>query len=401
MAPYRTTQVLFTPEMVNLMTEIDGFRERWTTTQTLAPDRLAALRQVATIESIGSSTRIEGVKLTNSEIEALLRGVKTYSFRSRDEQEVAGYAEVMELIFSSHRDMPLTENHIKQLHRSLLKYSTKDERHRGEYKKFPNHVGAFGPDGKSLGIIFQTALPFDTPRLMTELVEWTNTQLTLRELHPLFVIAVFTVVFLQIHPFQDGNGRLSRALTTLLLLRHGYSYVPYSSMERVIEENKDAYYLALRKAQAELDVLKSPTPTQSAEHSKARKDRGPNTAEKGLGGWIVFFLRSMQKQKAALESKLANELLLTRLPRLSQQIIELIKDRGPTSVAEVVAVTGANRNTVKVHFRGLVNDGHLVVDGKGRGVRYRIDMTHGSPKGEGFTHPKGGTLNGRPRSKPR
>lgn len=367
MAPYRTTQVLFTPEMVNLMTEIDGFRERWTVTQALAPDRLAALRRVATIESIGSSTRIEGVKLTNSEIEALLRGVKTYSFRSRDEQEVAGYAEVMELIFSSHRDIPLTENHIKQLHSALLKHSSKDERHRGEYKKFPNHVGAVGPDGKILGVIFQTASPFDTPRLMTELVKWTNAQLARRELHSLFVIAAFVVVFLQIHPFQDGNGRLSRALTTLLLLQQGYTYVPYSSLERVIEENKEAYYLALRRAQVELDEIRlTGTP------SSPRKTSDEQAAEKGVEGWFLFFLRSMQRQKAALEAKLANELLLTRLPRLSQQIIALIKDRGPTSVSEVVAVTGANRNTVKAHFRALVADGHLAADGAGRGVRYRM-----------------------------
>ena len=300
------------------------------------------------------------MKLTNTEIEALLRGVKTYSFRSRDEQEVAGYAEVMELIFSSFKEIPLTENHIRQLHSLLLKYSAKDERHRGEYKKFQNQVGAIGPDGKILGIIFQTASPFDTPRLMTELLEWTNSQLVKRELHSLFVIAVFVVVFLQIHPFQDGNGRLSRALTTLVLLQQGYSYVPYSSFERVIEENKEAYSLALRKAQVELDQIRtSETATGTTEG-------------KGLEGWFVFFLRSMKMQKAALEAKLANELLMIRLPRLSQQIIELIKDRGPTSVAEVVAATGANRNTVKAHFGALVENGHLVADGAGRGVRYRM-----------------------------
>ncbi|MEK6705143.1 MAG: Fic family protein [Bdellovibrionota bacterium] len=362
MSPYRTTQVLFTPEIVNLIAEIDEFRGRWTTTQALAPDRLAALRRVATIESIGSSTRIEGVKLINTEVEALLRGVKTYSFRSRDEQEVAGYAEVMELVFTSHRDITLSENHIKQLHGILLKYSTKDERHRGEYKKFSNQVAAFGPDGNNLGVVFQTASPFDTPKLMTELIGWTETQLTRRELHPLFVIAVFVVVFLQIHPFQDGNGRLSRAITTLLLLRQGYSYVPYSSLERVIEENKDAYYLALRRAQAEIE--------QSKKHKTTPKGKGPT--RKGMEGWVIFFLRSMQKQKMTLEAKLAKELLLNQLPLLSQQIIELIKNHGPTSVAKVVAATDANRNTVKAHFRALVADGRLAADGAGRGVRYRM-----------------------------
>jgi Fic family protein len=355
MAPYRTSAIPLTPEILRLVAEIDEFKGRWSTTQALAPDRLAALRRVATIESIGSSTRIEGVKLTDTEIEALLGGVRTYSFRTRDEQEVAGYAEAMELIFSSYRELPVTENHVKQLHGVLLKHSTKDERHRGEYKKFPNNVEAIGADGKSVGIIFETASPFDTPRLMTELVAWTQAELERREYHPLLIVAVFVVVLLEIHPFQDGNGRLSRALTTLLLLRSGYSYVPYSSMERVIEENKSAYYLALRRAQGELA------------EGKAAEERA-----RGLEGWITFFLRSMQRQKAALEAKLKTELELVQLPPLSLQIIELIKSRGPTSVAEIAAVTRANRNTIKAHVRSLAASGTLVAKGAGRGVRYRM-----------------------------
>lgn len=349
---------LIPKEIASLIAEIDEFKGRWATTQALAPDRLAALRQVATIESVGSSTRIEGVKLTNSEVEALLRGVKTYSFRSRDEQEVAGYAEIMEMIFSSFKDIPLTENHIKQLHSVLLKYSTKDDRHRGEYKKFANSVEAFGPDGKSKGVIFHTATPFQTPAFMTELIEWTNTQITRKELHPLLIVAVFVVVFLHIHPFQDGNGRLSRTLTTLLLLQLGYSYVPYSSFERVIEENKDSYYLALRRGQAELEVANAKT------KSKAKSS--------GMNDWLTFFLKSMQKQKVALEAKMKDELAAMKMPRLSVQIIELIKSRGSTSLGEAAAILGANRNTVKVHFRNLVNDRHLEKEGAGRGMRYRI-----------------------------
>ena len=347
-------------EITNLIGEIDEFKGRWAATQALAPDRLAALRQVATIESVGSSTRIEGVKLTNSEVEALLRGVKTYSFKSRDEQEVAGYAELMEMIFSSFKDIPLSENHIKQLHSVLLKHSTKVDRHRGDYKKFANSVETFGPDGKSKGVIFHPATPFDTPALMTELIEWTNTQITRKELHPLLIIAVFVVVFLHIHPFQDGNGRLSRALTTLLLLQLGYSYVPYSSFERVIEENKDSYYLALRRGQAELEEINA----KKAAKSKLKPG--------GLNDWLEFFLKSMQKQKVALEAKMKDELAATKMPRLSLQIIELIKSRGATSIGEAVAATGANRNTVKVHFKNLVNDGHLEKEGVGRGMRYRI-----------------------------
>ncbi|MGK5084925.1 Fic family protein [Bdellovibrionota bacterium FG-1] len=349
MEPIRTDQLRLTLEILNLIAELDEFKGRWAATQVLAPDRLSALRQVATIESVGSSIRIEGAKLGNAEVEALLRGVKTYSFRSRDEQEVAGYAELMEAVFVSYREIPLSENHIKQLHGVLLKYSAKDEGHRGEYKKFHNSVEAFDSSGKSKGVIFQTASPFDTSRLMKELVEWTTSQIKLKELHPLLVVAGFIVVFLQTHPFQDGNGRLSRVVTTLLLLRLGYTYVPYSSLERVIEENKSGYYLALRRAQV-----------------------GTSAKDKGMNDWLVFFLRSMQKQKVALEKKLKDELAAVKLPPLSLQIIELIRSRGPTSMAEAVAATGANRNTVKVHLRRLAADGHLEPIGSGRGVRYRF-----------------------------
>ena len=355
-------------EIASLIAEIDEFKGRWAATQALAPDRLMALRQVATIESVGSSTRIEGVKLTNSEVESLLRGIKTYSFKSRDEQEVAGYAELMEMIFASYNDISFTENHIKQLHSVLLKYSAKDIRHRGEYKKFANNVEAFGADGKSKGVIFHSASPFDTPLLMTELIEWTNAQISRKELHSLIIVAVFIVVFLHIHPFQDGNGRLSRALTTLLLLQLGYGYVPYSSLERVIEENKDSYYLALRRGQADLEQIS----TDKRSKSKVKSKSKPKTKPGGMNDWIKFFLKSMQRQKTALEAKMQDEMITAKIPSLALEIVELIKSRGATSIGEATVVLNANRNTMKVHFRNLVANGYLEKVGVGRGVRYRI-----------------------------
>lgn len=203
------------PEMLDIIAELDEFKGAWRALSTLAPERLSALRRVATIESIGSSTRIEGSKLSDRDVEKILSNIEIRSFETRDEQEVAGDASVMETIFASWSVLPLTENHVRQVHRDLLRHSTKDERHRGDYKKVDNHVEVFDAKGKSVGIVFQTASPFDTPRLMAELVEWTTDALSNRTLHPLLVIAVFVVVFLEIHPFQDGNGRLSRALTTL------------------------------------------------------------------------------------------------------------------------------------------------------------------------------------------
>ena len=336
--------------MLDIIAELDEFKGAWRALSTLAPERLSALRRVATIESIGSSTRIEGSKLSDQDVEKMLSNVEIRSFETRDEQEVAGYASVMETIFASWSVLPLTENHVRQLHRDLLRYSTKDERHRGDYKKVDNHVEAFDANGKSVGIVFQTASPFDTPRLMAELIEWATEALSNRTLHPLLVVAVFVVVFLEIHPFQDGNGRLSRALTTLLLLRAGYAYVPYSSLESVIEQSKDTYYLALRQ-------------TQKTTRSK-KPDWQP---------WVMFFLRALQQQKRRLESRVEREKkILAQLPELSLRICELTKERGQVKVEDIIRATGAARGTVKDHLSHLIKGGYLVPHGKGKGTWYSL-----------------------------
>ena len=223
---FRALSISIPPELVTLIGEIDEFKGAWRSLGTLAPDRLTVLRRVATIESIGSSTRIEGSRLSDREVERLLSNLEISKFETRDEQEVAGYAGVMETVFANADAIAPTENHIKQLHRDLMIFSDKDQRHRGEYKINPNNVSAFDSEGREVGIVFETASPFDTPRLMRELVGWTASALNERQFHPLLVIAIFVVTFLEIHPFQDGNGRLSRILTTLLLLRAGYAYVP-------------------------------------------------------------------------------------------------------------------------------------------------------------------------------
>lgn len=339
-----------TPEFLGLIAEIDEFKGAWKALGTLAPERLSALRRVATIESIGSSTRIEGSKLSDSEVEKLLSNLSVHSFASRDEQEVAGYAETMEQIFQSWEYIPLTENHVRQLHRDLLRHSDKDERHRGTYKTSPNNVVAFDAEGNQLGVVFETAAPFDTPQLMAELIDWTNAALETKRLHPLLVIGIFTVTFLAIHPFQDGNGRLSRILTTLLLLRSGYAYTPYSSLESVIENSKEGYYLALRQTQATI-----------------RTD-APNWQP-----WLLFFLRALHQQMKRLEKKVEQEhIVLAALPELSLQILEYARDHGRVTVKDMVILTGASRNTLKEHFRKLVENRQLAMQGKGRGVWYRL-----------------------------
>lgn len=343
----KPSSVTINSQILNLIAELEEFKGRWEMLGRLAPDKLMSLRRVATIESVGSSTRIEGARLSDHEVEALLANLEMHSFRSRDEEEVAGYAEAMNTIYESWEHIPFTENHIKQLHGIVLKYSSRDTAHRGEYKKFPNNEEAFDADGNSIGVIFETATPFDTPRLMTDLVGWTTSALQERELHPLLAIGAFIVHFLAIHPFQDGNGRLSRVLTTLLLLQCGYRHVPYSSLERIIEENKDGYYRALRASQKRIW-----------------------TEYENLDDWLRFFLSTLKKQKDVLLRKIEREQILEKLAPLEEKILVLTKERGRIAIAEAVTLLAANRNTVKLHLRHLVQQGYLEQHGTGKGTWY-------------------------------
>jgi Fic family protein len=343
--PFRN--LILTPDILRLVGEIDEFKGAWKALGSLAPDRLATLRRIATVESVGASTRIEGAKLSDREVDILLSNLDLGSFRTRDEQEVAGYAEATKLVFDSWREIPLTENHIKQLHGTLLRFSPREEHHRGSYKKVANNVEAFDEHGRSVGVIFETAKPFDTPRLMEELVSWTNRELQGSGHHSLLVIAVFIVRFLAIHPFQDGNGRLARVLTNLLLLRMGYAYMPYTSLERVVEENREQYYRSLRSAQGTLD-----------------RD------ESRLMDWLRFFLLCLVEQKNSLAEKVKRERIMTSLSPMDEQLLQLARQHGRLTLSAAEALTRINRNTLKLHLRQLVQAGRLQLLGRGRSSWY-------------------------------
>ena len=299
-----------TPRVLKLIAEIDEFKGYWNAMDSISSETLSTLRVLATIESIGSSTRIEGARLSDPEVSALLEGLDVRSFRSRDEQEVAGYAKAMQLIQASAGEIDLTENNLKYLHKVLLHFSTKDDWHLGEYKKHPNHVAAFDSDGNQIGIIFETATPMQTPVLMTSLVELTRKRLHDEDIHPLLTTADFVLRFLAIHPFQDGNGRLARILTNLMLLRSGYDFVQYSSHERIVEANKDQYYLDLRESQKNL---------LSDENFSLM--------------WAEFFLEMLRLQKNHLFEKIERERKARTLPELSMRIVHLAREHGRINIS--------------------------------------------------------------------
>ena len=334
-----------TTEMLGIISQIDEFKGSWNAIAR-TPEKLQSLKKVATIESIGSSNRIEGNILSDKQVETILSNIEKQSFTTRDEQEVLGYADLMENIFDNYEVIPFTENYIKQLHKILLSYSSKDESHRGNYKTLSNSVAAFDSDGKQIGIVFETASPFETPELMRKLIAQTRELLEDNALHPLILIALFVVHFLAIHPFQDGNGRLSRALTTLLLLKSGYSYVPYSSMENIIEENKNTYYKALKNCQ------------QTFKIDNINYDV-----------WLMFFLQTVLKQKIRLEKKigLGKQQGLT----LNQtKILNLFEKTNQWTSSDIAKTTNINIATVKKALAELVDNGFLIKNGSTKGAWY-------------------------------
>jgi len=335
-------------QVINLIGVIDAFRGKWAVIEKKENRYLKQLRHIATIESIGSSTRIEGATLTDEEVEKLLQSVKMTKLKSRDEQEVVGYYEVLDLILESYPDIQLTENYIKQLHGILLRQSTKDNRHRGEYKSLSNQVVANYPGGEQ-SIIFRTTEPHLVKKEMEELIDWTNREFGEKELHPMLVIGVFVYEFLSIHPFQDGNGRLSRLLTTLLLLKYEYHFIQYVSFEHLIEERKKVYYKALMAGQ---------------------KNRYKK--EEKIDQWIIFFLECVSALTGKLEQKyIEYSEKKAYLNQRQEKILAVIKEYAPVKFSDIVkALPDFSPNTIKKDLAYLVAHKAIEKTGARKGTIY-------------------------------
>lgn len=337
-----------TQNLINKISAIDLFKGKWQTLEKRETKYLKELRRIATIESIGSSTRIEGAKLTDEAIEKLLNNIKVSKFVSRDEQEIIGYYRTLELILENYETIILSENYIQQLHGILLKETKKDQRHRGEYKKVTNKVIAKYPDGVER-VIFNTTEPHLVNKEMSELIDWINKQFDDQSIHPLFIIATFIYEFLSIHPFQDGNGRLSRLLTTLLFMKHGYGFIQYISFEHIIEEKKKEYYKALMSGQ------------------QNRYKENENIYE-----WILFFLTSIEDLITKLEikyQKYSNKQSYLNSRQL--ELMQLIKSCQPLKISDIaMKMEKYSINTLKKDIQYLLAEKLIEKIGKGRGTIY-------------------------------
>lgn len=337
--------------VLQLIGYVDGFNGKWNVVENKDNRYLKELRNIATIESIGSSTRIEGATLSDKEVQELLNDIKITKLKTRDEQEVIGYYKVLELIYENFSDIKLSESYIKQLHQLLLKYSIKDERHRGTYKNLPNKVVATYPTGEQR-TVFATTEPALVESEMRELVDWTQEQLELNNIHQLIVIGNFIYDFLSIHPFQDGNGRLSRLLTTLCLLQNDYAFIQYISFENHIEQNKKEYYEALMTGQ---------------------KNRGAETER--IDKWLLFFLESLKSLTQKLDQKY--DVFKSKggyLNERQKKIKDFIVSNQPIKVSDLAKqFPDIKLSTLKKDLKYLRDEKVLTMIGKGKGSVYVIN----------------------------
>ncbi len=340
-------------QLSNIISQLDRFDASWSTIEKREGQTLKQLKSIATVRSVGASTRIEGSKMTNDEVANLIKTLDKSKLRERDQQEVAGYYETLELIAQSWKEMPITENVLKHLHNSLLRYSENDEWHRGNYKRHSNVVQAENPDGTKR-VIFQTTNPgFETENAMAALVEWYSTD---TKTLPLIKSAIFVYDFLSIHPFQDGNGRLSRLLGTLLLLKHGYSWIQYVSFEHEIENRKLEYYRVLMECQR-------------------------NRPGEEIAPWVNFFLDRMMNIQQQLMEKLEVQKKNEKLAPREKMIISFIENHPGSASGEIAEKLGIPLPTVKRILSGMVRSKQLAVAGVGKSTSYMIEGSASIKKG--------------------
>ncbi len=341
-----------TQKIIQQIGKIDQFKGEWKQLDKDENRYLRELRKIATIQSIGSSTRIEGSTLTDIEVETLLKNLKVSKLQTRDEQEVVGYYNTLETIIDNYQEVDLSLSNIHSLHNLLLKHSGKDNRHRGKFKEVNNSVVATYPDGTT-NVIFNTTEPFLTEKEMSELLLWTNEALSKNEIHPLIIIGTFVYEFLSIHPYQDGNGRLSRLLTNLLLLKSDYKFVLYVSFEHIIEQKKAIYYHSLMDGQKD---------------RKKKKEK--------IDKWILFFLASLSELIVKLEHKmLAYRTLGGYLNDRQKDIFQFIEKNQPVKINDICQnLPQYSQAIIKKDLQYLVSEFEIEKVGNKRGTIYILKI---------------------------
>ncbi len=334
-------QTLRTLNLTGLLA-IDRFDAAWTAIERREGQSLKELKSIATVRSVGASTRIEGSKLSDAEVDVLLKNIDISKLQERDQQEVVGYFEVLDLIGEHYSDIQISENGLKNLHNQLMRYSEKDQWHKGNYKQHANTVEAKKPDG-STQLVFQTTDPgFATEDAMRGLIKWYKDE---SQIHPLVICALFSYEFVTVHPFQDGNGRLSRLISVLLLRKHGYNWIQYVSLEHEIEYRKTEYYRVLRSCQSQR----------------------PN---ENITAWVLFFLECLKNIQELLMQKLAINSQEADLSIREKSILTIIGNYPGVKSGEISKRLGIPGPTIKKALNDLVNKKLIEKKGVGPGTHY-------------------------------
>ena len=305
------------------------------------PDELEKLVEIAKIQSTEASNAIEGIITTNTRIKQLVEEKTTP--KNRDEEEIAGYRDVLNIIHESFDVIPISKNYILQLHKIL--YSHMNNPIAGRTKSVQNYISATYPDGHT-EILFTPLAPYETPEALEKICAEYNKVIGNFEVEPLIAIPVFIHDFLCIHPFNDGNGRMSRLLTTLLLYRSGFYVGRYISLEAKIAKNKDLYYEALRKA-------------QDGWHEE-KEDAGPFI--KYLLGTILAAYKDFEERFELIEEKLP---ALEMVRKATQHKIGKFTKQDIRELCPSLSVS-----SIESSLRTLVKDGDLMKGGSGKNTFY-------------------------------
>lgn len=332
---------------MKLMTElskIDRFDASWSTIEKREGASLKQLKSIATVRSVGASTRIEGSKMTDDEVAVLIEKLSLSKLEERDEQEVIGYFEALDTIAENYESIDISESQIKNLHKILMLHGDKDAWHRGTYKQVSNAVEARLADGTTQ-IVFRTAQPgLETQDAMRQLFEWYHSD---QETITLIKAALFVYEFLSIHPFQDGNGRLSRLLGNLLLLKNGYSWIQYVSFEHEIESRKSEYYKVLMQTQ--------------------RNRPGENVTE-----WLTFFISCLVNIQEQLLAKLEESKIEQPLSQREKRISFFIQNHAGCGSSDIAKKLDMALPTVKKSLAELVLKGIITKEGRGKSTGYFV-----------------------------
>lgn len=335
-------RLTLTVEQASILNRIGEHRGKQDLFARQTPETLESLQRVAIIESSESSNRIEGVTAPHDRIEALV--LKSSTPKDRSEQEIAGYRDALALIHESAPHMRFTVDIILQLHSLLYRYMPDEG---GRWKATDNDIIERNPDGSFRRIRFKPLSPVATPPAMEALAAGYRDAIDGQRMEPLVIVPLAILDFLCIHPFSDGNGRVSRLLTLLLLYHFDYQVGRYISTERIFEESKETYYETLERS--------------SAGWHDGNHDPAP---------WMDYFWGVMLRAYREFEDRVGT--IGQGKGSKTEQVRQIVGRRiGPFSISDIEAdCIGVSRDMIRFVLRQLRDEGAITLQGKGRGAKW-------------------------------